>query len=62
MEEYIKWKDANNLQFDSWLRVHVRAGGKIVKVCSKAMLIPGTLAQGDSVPDQVGNLPEKQFF
>jgi len=43
MEEYIRWKDANNLPFDNWLRVHVRAGGKIVKVCPKAMLIPGTL-------------------
>ena len=43
MEEYFHWRDRNGLPFDSWLRVHTRAGGKIVKVCSKAMYIPGTV-------------------
>ena len=43
MEDYIQWKDRNGLPFDSWLRVHVKAGGTIVKVCSKAMYIPGTV-------------------
>ncbi len=43
MEDYIQWKDRNGLPFDSWLRVHVKAGGIIVKVCSKAMYIPGTV-------------------
>ena len=28
---------------DSWLRVHERFGGKIIKVCSKAMDIRGSI-------------------
>ena len=28
---------------DPWLRVHVRAGGRIVGTCKRAMVIPGTL-------------------
>jgi len=43
MEDYIQWKDENGLPFDNWLRVHIKAGGRIVKVCSKAMYIPGTV-------------------
>lgn len=31
--------------YDAWLRVHVRAGGRILKVCPQSMIIPGTLAQ-----------------
>lgn len=43
MEDYIKWEDGKGMPFDSWLRVHVKTGGKILKVCSEAMLIPGTV-------------------
>jgi hypothetical protein len=32
------------LPFDPWLRVHVRAGGAIVKVAPASMVIVGTLA------------------
>jgi GNAT superfamily N-acetyltransferase len=35
----------DGLPADPWLRVHVRAGGEIVGVCGRAMVIPGTLAE-----------------
>ena len=43
MEDYIQWEDENGLPFDNWLRVHIKAGGHIVKICSEAMRIPGTV-------------------
>ncbi|SHJ20545.1 GNAT family N-acetyltransferase [Lutispora thermophila] len=43
IEDYIQWKDGNGLPFDPWLRVHVRQGAEIVKVCHKAMYIPGKI-------------------
>lgn len=42
MEDYIHWKKDNGLPFDAWLRVHVRLGGKIIKVCHEAKTIHGT--------------------
>ncbi len=41
---YITWKDDRGEPFDPWLRVHVRNGGKIVKVCERAMRVVGSLA------------------
>ena len=35
----------DGLPVDPWLRVHVRAGGRIVNVAHHSMVIPGTLAQ-----------------
>lgn len=43
MEDYIKWKNAEGLPFDPWLRVHVRGGGKIAGVCGASMTIPGSV-------------------
>ena len=43
IENYINWKTDNNLPFDNWLRVNIKAGGKIIKICSKSMFIPGTI-------------------
>jgi len=43
MEDYIQWKNNKNLPLDNWLRVHIKTGGKIIKVCPKAMFIPGTI-------------------
>ncbi len=45
MDEYIKWVNHKKLPVDNWLRVHIKAGGEIIKVCPKAMYIPGTVAQ-----------------
>jgi hypothetical protein len=33
------------LPFDPWLRVHARAGGRIVKVATASMTFSGSLAQ-----------------
>lgn len=35
----------DGLPVDPWLRVHVRAGGRIAKVCPRSMCIPGTLEE-----------------
>ena len=43
LENYINWKTDNNLPFDNWLRVHIKAGGKIISISSKSMYIPGTI-------------------
>lgn len=45
IENYIKWQNENNLPFDNWLRVHAKAGGKIIKPCPKSMAIPGTISE-----------------
>jgi len=43
--EYAAWSRADGFSHDPWLRVHVRAGGRIVGVCHRAMVIAGTLAE-----------------
>lgn len=43
MANYVRWTDDRGLPFDPWLRVHVREGGTIVKVCPRAMQITGTI-------------------
>jgi len=45
MNKYIKWKNEKGLPFDNWLRVHIKAGGEIIKTCSKAMKISGTIEE-----------------
>lgn len=45
MAEYVTWRRDDGLPYDPWLRVHVRLGGTIVKVCPASMVIPGSLAQ-----------------
>jgi GNAT superfamily N-acetyltransferase len=45
MAEYVTWRREDGLPADPWLRVHVRAGGRVVRVCPASMVVPGTLAQ-----------------
>ncbi|UBU14408.1 N-acetyltransferase [Nonomuraea gerenzanensis] len=45
MSEYAYRTRADGLPHDAWLRVHVRAGGKIVKVAPRSMVVAGTLAE-----------------
>ena len=45
IDDYITWKNDQGLPFDGWLRVHVRAGARIIKPCHQAMTIRGTCAQ-----------------
>lgn len=35
----------DGLPVDPWLRVHVRAGGRVAEVAPRSMVIPGTLAE-----------------
>ncbi|MEV0617380.1 N-acetyltransferase [Nonomuraea sp. NPDC050404] len=45
MHEYASRTRPDGLPHDPWLRVHVRAGGKIVKVAPRSMVVAGTLAE-----------------
>jgi GNAT superfamily N-acetyltransferase len=44
MAEYTTRTREDGLPADPWLRVHVRAGGSIVKVAPTSMVVPGTVA------------------
>lgn len=45
MDRYVARTRPDGLPADAWLRVHVRLGGTIVKICPLSMIIPGTPAQ-----------------
>jgi hypothetical protein len=44
MRDYAARTGAEGLPADPWLRVHIRAGGRIEKVAPTSMVVPGTLA------------------
>ena len=44
MRDYIRNLRPDGLPIDSWLRTHLRAGGKVVKIAPYAMTIVGSLA------------------
>jgi hypothetical protein len=43
MTEYVDQLRPDGLPEDPWLRVHVKAGGKIIEVAPRSMVIAGTL-------------------
>ncbi|GGS22395.1 N-acetyltransferase [Actinokineospora fastidiosa] len=45
MSDYAFQVREDGLPVDPWLRVHVRAGGRIIRVAPRSMTISGTLAQ-----------------
>jgi GNAT superfamily N-acetyltransferase len=45
LEDYIKWQTDEGLVFDPWLRAHVRAGARIIKVCHTSKIIRGSRAE-----------------
>jgi hypothetical protein len=45
MESYAFRTRDDGLPVDPWLRVHVRAGGRIDRVAARSMVIPGTVAE-----------------
>jgi len=51
IDDYIKWMNEEGLPFDAWLRVHARAGARIIKPCHEAMTIPGTRADWEEWTD-----------
>ena len=42
LDDYITWKNERGLPFDAWLRVHVKAGCRIIRVCHQSKTIRGT--------------------
>ena len=44
MRDYINYVRPDGLPTDSWLRTHLRVGGKFVKIAPYAMTIVGSLA------------------
>jgi GNAT superfamily N-acetyltransferase len=44
IDDYITWTNDEGLPFDAWLRVHARAGARIIKPCHEAMTIRSTRA------------------
>lgn len=42
MDDYINWKNENYLPMDAWLRIQIRAGGKVIKVCHASKTVQGT--------------------
>lgn len=45
MAEYLARTRPDGLPTDPWLRVHVRAGGRILKICPASMTVAGSLDQ-----------------
>ena len=45
IQHYVSWKNMEGLPFDPWIRVHIKAGGKIVGICNQSMHITGTIAE-----------------
>jgi hypothetical protein len=45
MDDYINWQNKDGLPFDPWLRVHIKAGGKIIGICKKSMDISGPVSE-----------------
>jgi hypothetical protein len=45
MERYVRWRDAEGLPLDPWMRVHARLGAEVVHVIPRAMVIAGTVAE-----------------
>jgi len=48
MEEYIQWINQHGEPFDPWIRVHIKAGGKIVSVCGESMTIRGRIKEWEA--------------
>ena len=45
IDTYAAWRRADGLPVDPWLRVHVRAGGRLVRAAPRSMTIPGSIAE-----------------
>ncbi|UJR18141.1 hypothetical protein I4U23_005041 [Adineta vaga] len=45
VEKYAQWTNDNEEPFDPWIRVHFRAGAKVVCVSPHAVIVKGTVIQ-----------------
>lgn len=48
IEEYIQWKNDDGNAFDPWIRIHLKMGADLIKICKKSMVIKGTVAEWES--------------
>lgn len=48
IEEYVSWQNKDNLPFDPWIRVHIKAGGRLAGICNKSMCISGTVTDWET--------------
>jgi len=48
MDDYVTWRNENDLPFDLWLRIQQRAGGRVIKVCHKSKSVRGSRAEWES--------------
>ena len=48
LDDYITWKTEDGEAFDPWLRVHLRAGAKVIKVCHESKTIRGSRADWET--------------
>lgn len=44
MNDYIKWQNKKGDIYDPWLRLHLKQGGKIIKICSHSMQVEMSVA------------------
>jgi GNAT superfamily N-acetyltransferase len=44
LERYAAWTREDGLPFDSWIRLHARLGGRVVRPAPESMTIDGTVA------------------
>jgi GNAT superfamily N-acetyltransferase len=45
IDDYAAWRRPDGLPFDPWLRVHARAGRRIVRPSPRSMIISGSIAE-----------------
>jgi hypothetical protein len=45
MDEFIKWKNAEGLPLDPWMRVHVRLGARIIKPANRSQPLAASVAR-----------------
>jgi len=45
IEDYAAWKREDGFPFDTWIRIHVRLGGRVSRPEPESMLIRGSVAE-----------------
>ncbi|SYZ72297.1 conserved hypothetical protein [Candidatus Zixiibacteriota bacterium] len=45
MEQYVHWKREDNLPADDWIRVHIRLGAELVRVCPRSFVVEGKISE-----------------
>jgi len=48
MEQYITRRNADGERFDPWMRIHDRLGARTLGVCSRSMIIRGTVREWET--------------